>query len=130
ALIHLPHLEENTPTVVMLQGINPELEKLTSSLYKKVILPIDTPFEQLFQHNSVIIGHQCALHNNIQVGDTIELLFIRGEKIKNRKVTFDSQTVTVGGIFNTGIDEFDTSIIYCSFDLLNNIFPNVATEQV
>jgi len=131
ALIRLPDELDTTPSVVILNAINPETELTTSTLFDKIIIPENKKqFPLLVNDNNIIIGKQLAIRNDITIGDTIELLFIREEKINNRKVTFDAQPVTIGGIFNTGIDEFDTGVIYCSFDLLEKMFPNTTIEQI
>lgn len=131
ALIRLPDESDTTPFVVILNAINPKTELTTSTLFDKIIIPGNKKqFPLLLNDNKIIIGKQLAIRNDITIGDTIELLFIREEKINNRKVTFDAQPVTVGGIFNTGIDEFDAGVIYCSFDLLEKMFPNTTIQQV
>lgn len=130
-LIHLPAESDITPSVVIINAINPETELTTSTLFDKIIIPGNKKqFPQLLRDNKIIIGKQLAIRNNITIGDIIELLFIREEKVNNRKVTFDTQPVTIGGIFSTGIDEFDTGVIYCSFDLLEKMFPNAQVEHV
>lgn len=122
---------EDTPIVAMVKGIDPKTEQLTSSLSKKIIrrLP-STEFPQLFNNNHIIIGKQLAHNNQIAVGDEIELLFIRDEKIQSKKIIFDSQPAIVSGIFDTGIDEFDSNVIYCSLLFLEELYPNIEIGQV
>jgi len=122
---------EDTPIVAMIKGIDPEAETKTSSLAKKIIShSAETKFSALFNNHQIIIGKQLALSNNIRTGDTIELLFIRDGEIRGKKVIFDSRNAIVGGIFDTGIDEFDSGVIYCSLDFLEQLFPNIAIEQI
>lgn len=122
---------EDTPIVAMIKGIDPLKEKNTSSLAKKIInSDITTEFAQLFNNNQIIIGKKLAHNNNITIGDTIDILFIRDGYIQNKKVVFDSKPAIVSSIFDTGIDEFDNGVIYCSLSFLEELFPNFSIEQV
>jgi len=130
-LLRTDDSSEDTPMVVMVKGIDPETEQLTNSLSKKIIKTLpSTEFSQLFTNNHIIIGKQLARNNQITVGDKVELLFMRDKQIKGRKIVVDSQPAVVSGIFDTGIDEFDSSVVYCSLSFLEELYPNIAIEQV
>jgi lipoprotein-releasing system permease protein len=130
-LIHTQDSEE-TPIVAMIKGINPDTEKLTSSLPKKIIktLPNIKNFSSLFIDNHIVIGKQMAQNNQIMVGDIIDLLFIREGQITGKKITFDSYPANISGIFETGIDEFDNGVIYSSLSFLEKLYPNIMVEQI
>ena len=122
---------EETPLVAMIKGIDPITEQLTSSLAKKIIKTLPSrEFSQLFNDNHIIIGKQLARNNQITIGDQVELLFIRDEKMRGKKITFDTQPAVVSGIFDTGIDEFDSGVIYCSLSFLEELYPNLLIEQI
>ena len=131
-LLRTDNTSEDTPAVAVIKGIDPESEQLTSSLAHKIIqkYPATTSFSHLFTDNHIIIGKQLARNNNITIGDKLELLFIREGKIHGKKITFDSQPVIISGIFDTGIDEFDSNVVYCSLPFLEKIYPNIMIEQV
>jgi lipoprotein-releasing system permease protein len=130
-LLRINDQSEDTPTVAMIKGIEPTLEQYTSSLSKKIISPSSKiKFSQLFNDNQIIIGKQLAYNNEITIGQTVELLFMRDEQIQGKKVIFDSKTAIIGGIFDTGIDEFDNGVIYCSLSFLEQLFPNFSIEQI
>jgi lipoprotein-releasing system permease protein len=124
--------DENMPTVALLKGIDPDKEQLTSSLAKKIISHDSHAhnFVQLFTDNHLIIGKQLARNNDIAIGDAVELLFIREEKIHGKKITFDSQNALISGIFDTGIDEFDNGVVYCSLAFLEQLYPNIPIEHI
>src|SRR5436190_4302233 len=64
------------PTVVMIKGIDPTAEMLTSSLFSKIVLPKRVHnLEELLSNNTIVIGKQYATSNQLNVGDAIELLF-------------------------------------------------------
>jgi lipoprotein-releasing system permease protein len=131
-LLRSKNTEDNTPCVALLRGIEPNAEQITSSIAEKIIKTAHTtlPFSQLFAGDSVVIGKQLALNNDIATGDTIELLFIHNEQIRGRKITLESHTATVSGIFDTGIDEFDNGVAYCSLSFLEKLFPNITIEHI
>lgn len=122
---------EDTPIVAMIKGINPETEITTSSLAQKIISQSpETSFSQLFTNNNIVIGKKLAENNDMIIGDEIELLFIRDDHIHGKKVTFDSQPAIISGLFDTGIDEFDNGVIYCSLSFLEKLYPNIEVQQI
>ncbi len=124
-------LQEDTPTIVIIKGIDPQAEKNTSTLSHKMVTTLDNkPFTQLFKKNHIIIGKKLAEYNKINVNDNIELLFLRDGHIHGKKVVFDSQQTIVTGIFDTGIDEFDNGVVYCSLDFLEKLYPNIDVDQI
>jgi lipoprotein-releasing system permease protein len=131
-LLRTHESSDTMPSVAIIKGIAPEKEIITSSLSKKMIpqLASDNDFTQLFKDNHIIIGKQLARNNQIIVGDTVDILFIRDEKIQGKKVIFDSQPAIISGIFDTGIDEFDSSVVYSSLLFLDEIYPNAGIENV
>jgi lipoprotein-releasing system permease protein len=130
-LINNPDQTENVPCVAMIMGIDPETEIQTSSLSQKIIAQLpETAFTDLFNDDHVVIGKKLAHNNDVHVGESIELLFIRDGYIQGKKVIFDTHKATVSGIFETGIDEFDTTVIYCSLSFLEKLYPNSEIEQI
>ncbi|HLW73040.1 MAG TPA: FtsX-like permease family protein [Candidatus Babeliales bacterium] len=122
---------DDIPTVAMIKGIDPKTEINTSSLSQKIINPSSSiQFDQLFNNNQIIIGKQLARNNTIAIGDQIELLFMRDGHVHGKKIIVDSQPAVVSGIFDTGIDEFDNGVVYCSLSFLEKLFPNIAIEQI
>lgn len=122
---------DETPLVAMIKGIDPDTEMHTSSLSHKLIkqLPV-TSFTQLFGDNHIIIGKKLAENSDVNIGDAMELLFIRDDHIHGKKVIFDSQQAIVSGIFDTGIDEFDHGVVYCSLSFLERLYPNIGIDQI
>lgn len=121
---------QDMPIVAIIKGIDPKAEQHTSALSKKIIHSSTSNFPELFAKNHIIIGKQLAHNNEITLAENVELLFIRDEKIKGNKIIFDSHPAIVSGIFDTGIDEFDNGVIYCSLELLEQLFPNLEVEQI
>jgi lipoprotein-releasing system permease protein len=131
-LLRTANSSDDTPIVAMIKGIDPDTEQLTSTLSRKIVkrIPATTTFSELFNNNSIIIGKQLAQNNAITIGDQVELLFIREGRILKNRITFDSQSAIVSGIFDTGIDEFDNGVVYCSLSFLEKLYPNMMIEQI
>ena len=129
-LIKTENTSEDTPIVAMIKGIDPTKEEYTSSLSKKIINSHQAKFSHLFNDNHIIIGKQLARNNAITTGDTVELLFIRDGQVHGKKVIFDSEPAIISGIFDTGIDEFDNGVVYCSLTFLEKLLPNISIEQI
>jgi lipoprotein-releasing system permease protein len=122
---------DHQPAVIVLNGIDPTAEQKTSTLFTKIIAPSNAQHHKfLFDEHHLVIGKQLALNNNIRINDTLDVLYINKNKMKKNSITFDSQPVIVSGIFDTGIDEFDNGVAYCSFTLLEEIFPNTPIERI
>lgn len=122
---------DDPPTVAMIRGINSQMESNVSTLHKKIIPTHQaTNFTNLLTQNQILIGKKLAKDLEVTVGDTIELLFTSNEQPRRRKITFDTNDAIVGGLFDTGIDEFDSGLIFCSLDYLETLFPESGIEQV
>ncbi len=130
-LLHSTNTAKDTPLVAAIKGIDPTTEIQTSSLSHKIIATLPhTSFPQLFNDNHIIIGKKLAQYNDITTGDEIELLFLRDGKIHGKKVIFDAQPAVISGIFDTGIDEFDNGVVYCSLEFLEKLYPNIDIDHV
>ena len=131
-LLRTEDQSDHTPSVAMIRGVDPLTEQLTSSLSKKIIktLPSANTYSELFDNNYIVIGKQLAYNNQLKIGDSVELLFMRDNEIRGKKITFDSQRAVISGIFDTGIDEFDNGVVYCSLAFIEKLYPNITIEQI
>ncbi len=111
--------------LVALRGIDADKEVYTAQLEKKIIDSI-IPDQKTFHatlNKSVLIGHQLARILNVTSGDTIPIFFVPDHEQDNKKITLEQLELTIGGIFKTGIEEFDANLIICSLEQLQSIFP-------
>lgn len=113
--------EETPPTVIMLKGIDPEKERTVSSIENKLVVPAN--LHDTVHDNHVIIGKTMAADLGLEVGSPIQIIYM-DQPGQSRKVTLHTTTATVSGIFNSGIDEFDSSLVLCSLDFLRTLFPD------
>ncbi len=123
AIVHSPD-QEATPTVVLLKGVVPNLERLTSCLEEKVISDMPPQHLNTYIHgNTVLIGQGLAHQLMVSVGQPITVLYSSDTQSARKRITMDQKEVIIGGIFKTGIDEFDTGVIFCSQELMHTLFP-------
>ncbi|MDP3788477.1 MAG: ABC transporter permease [Candidatus Chromulinivorax sp.] len=121
---------QEMPYVIQLKGINPQLEHHVTPI-QTMILPKNQPhfLEKLLHDNQVIIGKQLAQQLHISTGSHLNLIYTAEEDL-TVKVDFEQKKVIVAGIFDTGIDDFDSNFVYCSSDLFNHIFPDRGITQI
>lgn len=120
---------DNNPTVIYIRAINPISERLVTNLEQKIIHPKKENLSQIIHNHHILIGQKLAQTLNVSVGDEAKLLYTEDEP-EQLKVTFEQSKVVVGGIFKTGIDDFDNNLIYCSHKYLESIFPESGITQV
>ena len=117
-----------SPNVAMLKGINPNEEVKVSTLANRLIS--SPAFTDAIQDNHVIIGKELALTLSLSVGDTVNLIYFEQPIHKQKKVSVQNKQAVVGGIFDTGIEEFDTGLVLCSLDFFETIFEDQGITQI
>jgi len=128
----LCHSLENhtTPHVIMIKGIDINKEEYVTPI-AKMIIPKDQTHRlaDLLIDNQVIIGKQLAIELRVRTGSQITLMYTPEEDFSHT-VDFLQKKLIVAGIFDTGIDEFDTNFIYCSSILFQELFENHGITQI
>lgn len=121
---------QEMPYVIQLKGIDAQLEQFVTPI-QTMILPKNQPhyLEKLLHGNQVIIGKQLAQQLHLSTGSHINLIYTSDEDM-TRKVDFEQQKIIVAGIFDTGIDDFDSNFVYCSSQFFNQIFPDHGITQI
>jgi lipoprotein-releasing system permease protein len=104
--------DQNKPATVLLQGIVPHDEAQVSSIAQKIILPAAQPLQNLVCKDHIVIGASMAKNLNLEVGDQAMILYC-DEPAVSLCMNFDHATVTIAGIFKTGIEELDTGMALC-----------------
>jgi lipoprotein-releasing system permease protein len=132
AIIQHPD-SDDISNVVMLKGIDPVREEHTSALGKKIrTTTMETPatLPALITENHLMIGNKLAENLDLFPGDTAYLLVTQDTQSHSRKITLERVNASIGGTFNTGIDEFDSGVIFCTLPFLEEIFPDAAATQL
>jgi lipoprotein-releasing system permease protein len=118
------------PSVIILRGISPQQEAKVSTLQEKIISPPNATISRTTQGNKILIGKDLAKALSLTVGKEIKLLYTDSEKIKGRKITLQPVTAHIGGIFDTGIEDFDSSVAFCSLEFFETLLPHVNITQL
>jgi ABC-type lipoprotein release transport system permease subunit len=115
----------------MLKGIDPLLEAATTSLNTKIVQhDSQKSFVELVTGNHILIGKTMAEQLDITPGSCVTLLYAPQEQTNTHKIRLEHTTAYVSGTFNTGIDELDAGVVFCSFDLLHTLWPESGIEQI
>jgi lipoprotein releasing system LolC/E family transmembrane protein len=127
AIVQSPTSDEIND-VMIIKGIDPDHERLINNLETKIIAGGKTLTEAL-ANGHLLIGAKTARFLNVNPGDTLTLFFTP-EATTDTKIVLESSTLTIGGIFQTGIDDIDSTVIFCSLDFLKSLFPDTQTTQI
>ena len=112
-------------TVIALKGINPEAESQTSMLESKIIDAMHSKtLLDTIHDNHVLLGEKCAEQLDLIPGDTFKIWYIPEQHQGTRNITLESTEAIVGGIFKTGIEEYDASVLFCTHTFLQSMFPS------
>jgi lipoprotein-releasing system permease protein len=128
-LVSNPLLDEATPKAVFLIGVDPATHQLTSSLASTIVEGPGS-LKQTIANSTVLIGKRLAQELEITVGNEIECMVGSSEQSSLQKFTFEKEPITIGGIFETGINEYDSHAIFCSFAFLKTMFLEIGVEQI
>jgi lipoprotein-releasing system permease protein len=121
---------DQMPQVICIKGIDPILEKKVTPLEKMLLPKNQTHYlEKLIFENQVIIGKQLAHSLQASTGSQLNIIYTSNEDLR-RKSDFEQKKVIVAGIFDTGIDEFDSNFIYCANSFFDAIFPDHGITQI
>lgn len=117
--------------VVMIKGIDPKLEATTSTLETKIVTPTSGhTLPSIVHERTILIGSACAESLHVSAGDHINLVYVKPEDQQSHQINLDTVTAVVGGTFKTGIEEFDTSLIFCSQQFFDQLFPDQGVSTI
>lgn len=122
---------DDAPILIVLKAIDPVREATTSQLAQKVITPVHPSSEILatvMHDDRLLIGKRLAKILGVQSGNSLEIHYPDMQNQNSKQANLLSTTATIGGIFNTGIDEFDTNVAFCTFNFFKQYFPDEVTE--
>lgn len=119
--------QEDLPSVVLIHGINPDKEKLVSSIEKKLIQP--SSLSHAIQTNTIAIGKKIADDNNLTVGMPLALYYL-DDLHGTQHISIHKANAIVGGIFQTGIDEYDASLVLTSEQFFQELFGEEGSSKL
>lgn len=110
---------QNHPAFPMLQGI--DLKTITGVVPQLAHYIVDGSIDQL-DDDSVILGAPLARTIGANVGDTVEIISpLILDKLKDNEV-FLPREVRVVGLFYVGYRQVDTSTVYCTLHLVQDLY--------
>jgi len=132
AIIQHPE-SDDISNVIILKGIDPAREKDTSVLEHSITngrasAPKTLPAILTADH--IMIGDKLAENLDFFPGDTAYLLLTQDTNSRNKKINLERVNTSIGGTFKTGIDEFDSGVVFCNLSFLEEIFPDAAPTQI
>lgn len=131
AIVESASTDSTQFTVIVLKAVQPELEQSMHTIAQSFHASSGGPdFVQALQGNKVVIGKKLAQELSVMVGDPITFLYAQPEQKRKNNLALESVKSMVGGIFETGIDEFDSAVVLCSFAFLQQLFPGSQPTQM
>jgi lipoprotein-releasing system permease protein len=113
--------EDEDQLMVIIKGVDPLKETLVSNIETKIISEIKK-LSDILEKNSIMIGSKLAKNLDIKIGDTIYLSTLTTKPFLG--ITLQEHPVIVQGIFKTGIEDFDATLVYSNQNLYDQIFPD------
>ncbi len=123
---------DDISNVVMAKAINPKEEARVTILEEKITKAKNsakTLAASLLDDNHILIGDNLAQSLGLKVGDEVNILFSE-EGSRSRNIKLNRINAVIGGTFDTGIDEFDSGVVYTTFGLLEKMFSDVGATQI
>ncbi len=122
---------DDISNLVLLKAIDPDKESQITIFDSKIIHSMGKKnLTSALLNNTIAIGDKMAKNLQVSVGDTIHLLFSNTQNAQSRKITLEQANAKIGGIFSTGIDEFDSGLALCSLSFFNKLFPEIGITQM
>lgn len=127
-LIQNPNLN-NMSNLIVLKGVDPHMEPHVSTIETKIT---STPKKLIatLENQSIVLGEKLAESLNVQIGQMVNLLFVEEQEETMNTIKLTKRQARIGGIFKTGIEEFDENLAYCSLDFLNSLFDNAGVGMI
>ena len=99
-----------------------------NQITQKIITPTTSAFATLVSENKLLIGHKTARERGLTVSDSLTLLI--PEPGGKKKINLQKKRFEVGGIFNVGLEEYDSNFAFTSLENLNELFDEQGVEQI
>lgn len=120
---------QDLPILISIMGINPATEKMVTTLSTFIQQPAESSLESIVQNNHVLIGSELAEQLHATIGIALDI-FIADEENRGTSLALEKHSVIIGGIFKTGIDEFDSHGVYCASSFFKKLFPERGVTTV
>jgi len=118
--------------IVLLKSVDPNSEPHVCNIEEKIIKSLTNKKTMLdtVQNQHVLIGQKMAQNLDLQIGDKLNLFFTKNNKIKRKKIKLKEHNAFIGGIFKTGIEEFDNNLVIASLEAFDTMFGQQEISQI
>lgn len=112
-----------TASGVLIMGVNPEMEKKVTTIYKKIV---DGKYFEGVSRNPVVIGRKLAEKLNLKVKSKVVIT------LQDMDNNITSGAFRVSGIFSTDNNMFDEMHIFILYDDMAQLsgFPETAAHEI
>jgi lipoprotein-releasing system permease protein len=128
-------IDDELQTVLIMRGVDELHEHTVNVLNKKIVSPRlrnealrPQIMEKLLTPGGIIIGHKLAKEKHYAVGDRITILL--PEPRSKKSITLRKAEVTIAGIFNVGLEEYDNNLALCSLAQFHTWFNEEGVDQL
>jgi len=118
----IKNLNNKSYTIIFLKALDYANDPLNDILEKSIISPLNRQKIHTFE-NELFIGESLSKTIGLTVNQPVNLLFTGDELLQN-KIILEEQEAKIGGIFKTGIHEFDETTAICSIKFFELLYPN------
>jgi lipoprotein-releasing system permease protein len=130
----IPTNNNDLPMVIVLKAIDPQAEEIVSTLGQKVLGSTATdahPLQHALANNRVLIGKKLAQELHLSLDNKVTLLYPEAaDNERTNAINLSKHTAQIGGMFSTGIDEYDANVMFCTFDFFNQLFPDLGVTHL
>ena len=105
--------------LIFVKGVEPLQAARVTNIGEKILGK--GALEEILKGDGLLIGHKLAKSFGIKKGDEISLLIPEASRHKDQ-IFLSKRTARIGGIFNVGLDEYDSGFAFCSLEFLREIF--------
>ena len=121
---------DQASSIIAIKGIIPTYERQTTNLHTTLVQPSKQRFEDVLDNNTLVIGHKLAEHLAVCVGDMVTIVYTPDLVTATHTLKLEQRTAVIGGIFKSGIEEFDENLVYCNLTLLKQLFPDADIQSI
>ncbi len=124
---------DDIPDVIIVKAIDPTAEATVTTIAQKItntVLSGKSPLSCALSNNNILMGKKCAQALNLHIGDTVTFLYPDTQADKQHSINLSKQQAQIGGIFCTGIDEYDAHVVFCTFNFFHEMFPDIDITQI
>ncbi|HEV2916385.1 MAG TPA: FtsX-like permease family protein [Candidatus Babeliales bacterium] len=119
--------DANNPSVIIIKAIDPLCEPAVTTLMQNS-MPHNCIMNMV--NDGIIIGSALAQHHKLNINDMVQIYYAENTNPTKNKVTFHAKQAQIVGFIQTGIDDFDSSLVLCSFDFFDSLFPDIGIQEV